>query len=378
MISMYDLPRLHAPLRDELQDAIDNVMSRGEFILGPHVHEIERVACEYLGVRFAVGVSSGTAALELALKVVDVRGKVVLTTAFSFAATATAILEAGGRPVFVDIDPETFQMDLRHARELASKYRPKVVLPVHLYGRTLDVEPLRRWVVRHRAYLIEDAAQAFGAHGPGRLAGTCGHLGCFSFYPTKNLGCFGDGGLVVTDHPDLAERVRQLREPLVAGRAYPGATNARLDALQAAVLLVKLPRLDAWNQRRRQIAQTYNVAFQGLHEVACPAIPEGHIMHQYTLRVPRRDALQTHLARCGIETRVYYPRTLPEYGCWQRHGEAWPAAVSASLSALSLPVHPSLTDKEQLSIISAMYDFFGRPQAHESLAIVSHVSSSRP
>ena len=359
MIPLIDLHRLHNSIHSELMEAIERIVNSCDFILGKEVASLERRVAKYLGVSHAIGVASGTAALEIALRSLDVRGEPVLTTSFSFVATATAIRAAGGVPYFCDIDPRTFQMDVPQAIMIADQLRPKVILPVHLFGEMLDVAPLCEWAAANDAYVVEDAAQSFGARRGTVFAGTQGDIGCYSFFPTKNLGAMGDGGAIVTNQSKLASKLLQLREPLVNGTSIPGATNGRLDALQAAVLNIKLNHLDAWNQTRREIAQRYESALGNQPDVVCPSISEGGIVHQYALRVPRREALSVHLEQREISTRIYYPKILPDYLGMDNAASQCPWAAAISGEVISLPIHPHLTRNEQDHIIDSVLEFCG-------------------
>lgn len=362
MISIQNLERLHAPLREALQTAIDRVCERGAFVLGPEVEAFEQEVGLFLDVAHTVGVSSGTAALELALRAIDVRGHKVLTSAFSFASTGMAILAAGGIPVFIDIDPETFNMDIDQSVETMRREQPKAVIPVHLYGRPLDIAPLVHEARSTGTFVVEDAAQAFGATVQGRSVGTLGHVGCFSFFPTKNLGAFGQGGLVTTDDPEIAERVRRLREPVYKDASTPGATNARLDGLQAAVLRVKLQHVEDWNQTRRRLAEVYQAQLVDLETVTAPRLCAGHVFHQYVVRCSSRDDLKAALENAGIESRVYYPRTLPEYLGVGGEASTFAHAEFAAREVLALPLYPGLTGDEQQYVIAAVQAFDqGRP-----------------
>ncbi|WP_376790598.1 DegT/DnrJ/EryC1/StrS family aminotransferase [Thermoflexus sp.] len=367
-VPLFDPRPQYEALKDELLAAVDRVLSSGKYILGPEVEAFEQEVAEYLGVKHAIGVASGTDALWLSLKALDVGpGDYVLTTPFTFFATASAIFNTGALPVFADIDPRTFNIDPNKVEEaLAGKNpvwqrlgidpkRVKVLLPVHLYGQPADMDELMDIAARYGLRVVEDTAQAMGAGYKGRKAGTIGDLGAFSFFPTKNLGAFGDGGLVATNDDALAGKVRMLRAH-GSQRKYHHeliGINSRLDALQAAMLRVKLSHLDQWIEARRRIAARYTQAFQGLDGVMPPYEVPGyrHTYHQYTLRVPsgRRDELRAFLQKQGVGSTVYYPGpvhlqpALVHLG--YRPGD-FPEAEWACQEVLSLPVFPELREDE--------------------------------
>jgi dTDP-4-amino-4,6-dideoxygalactose transaminase len=351
-IPLVDLRAQYHAIRREIDEALHAVVESGQFVMGPAVRSFEREAADYCGVRHAVAVASGTDALYLALRALGVGpGDEVVTTPFTFIATAGAVSQTGARPVFVDIDPRTFNLDVSRVAP-ALTGRTRAVLPVHLYGQPAELAPLLELCRSRGIALVEDCAQSFGADYGGRKCGAWGRAGCFSFYPSKNLGAFGDGGMVVTDDEALAARVRSLRDHgRDASEPYRHATlgcNSRLDELQAAVLRVKLRYVDAWNRRRREHARRYNelLADSG---VATPCESGGgHVYHQYTIRTPRREAVRRALAAAGIASAVYYPLPLnrqPPY----RAGDAEPAlpqAEAAAREVLSLPMYPELAEAQ--------------------------------
>ncbi len=370
-----DPGREYAELREELETALLEVAASGSYVLGPAVERFEAEVAEYLGVAHAVGVGSGTDALLLALKALGVDpGDEVITSPFTFFATAGAIAHAGATPVFADILPDTFDLD-PEAVEAAVTSRTVALLPVHLFGQMADMSRLTEVARRHGLAVVEDAAQAIGAwqEGPdGRMgAGAAGNAGCFSFYPTKNLGGLGDGGLVTTDDPELAERVRRLR---VHGRAGSGyrhlevGYNSRLDALQAAALRVKLGRLETWTERRRANAAAYDRALVGAGEdggLLPPAVRPGnrHVFHQYTVRCADRDAAAAGLEAHGIGHAVYYPMPLHRQEALAHlgHGEGdFPAAERAAWEVLSVPVFSGLRAEERERVAGALQEVSGR------------------
>jgi dTDP-4-amino-4,6-dideoxygalactose transaminase len=366
-VPLLDLKAQYAAIRSQIREAIDRVCESQHFILGPEVAALEEEVAAFCGARFAVGVSSGTDALLAALMAVGAGpGDEVLTTPYSFFATAGVIVRVGARPVFVDIDPQTFNLDAEAVRARVTP-RTKAIMPVHLFGRCADMEPLLAVAEEYGLYVIEDAAQAIGAHDEqGRQAGTIGHIGCFSFFPSKNLGAFGDGGMVVTNSAALADTLRVLRvhggKPKYYHRVVGG--NFRLDALQAAVLRVKLKYLPAWTAARRQNAKRYRSLFSGLgllKWLVPPADMPGHIYNQFVVRFPERDRLQAFLRDRGVETEVYYPRPLHLQECFRELGYQpgdFPHAEAAAGESLALPVYPELTEAQQHYVVSQIRDFY--------------------
>jgi len=314
-VPLLDLKAQFEALRDDLLEALLAVIERQQFIMGEEVVRLEEAVARLSGARHAIACASGTDALLLSLKVLDLRpGDEVITSPFTFFATAGAIWNAGGKPVFVDIEPTTFNLDPA-AVEAALTPRTRAIVPVHLFGQMAALERLKPLAERHGLALIEDAAQAIGArrrvNGQWRMAGELGTAGAFSFFPSKNLGAWGDGGMIVTQDDRWAERLRKLRTHGGAKQYHHEevGTNSRLDTLQAAVLLAKLPHLPAWSAARRRHAAYYDQALGGLEGVRTPAVDPANepIFHQYTIRAERRDALKEHLGRLGIGCAVYYP-----------------------------------------------------------------------
>lgn len=350
-IPMVDLKAQYRDLQEEIDAALQSVVHSGQFVLGPQVLAFEREVAAYCDVRHAVSVASGTDALHLALRAAGVGpGVEVITTPFTFIATAGAISQTGARPVFADIDPATFNIDpARVAKALTS--RTRAVLPVHLYGQPADLAPIREICLRHRLALIEDCAQSFGAEYGGRKSGAYGDMGCFSFYPSKNLGAYGDGGMVITNDDAAAERLRRLRDHgrIEGYRHGMVGYNSRLDELQAAVLRVKLARLDDYNRRRRENARRYGERLAG--SGVTPPVEDGkgvHVYHQYTVRARHRDTVRNALTAAGIASAVYYPIPLhrqevyaADYG-----GTRFPGAEAAAEEVLSLPMYPELSELE--------------------------------
>jgi dTDP-4-amino-4,6-dideoxygalactose transaminase len=350
-IPMVDLKAQYRHLKPEIDEAVQAVVASGQFVLGPAVAAFEREVAEYCGVRHAIAVASGTDALHLALRAADVgAGDEVVTTPFTFIATASAISYTGARPVFVDIDPATFNIDPALIEPAVTR-NTRAILAVHLYGQPADLGPIRELCRARGLALIEDCAQSFGAEYGGRKCGAYGDMGCFSFYPSKNLGAYGDGGMVVTDDDTAAERLRQLRDHgrVAAYRHAMVGYNSRLDELQAAVLRVKLKRLDQYNRGRRGNARRYNERLADAG-VATP-VEDGkglHVYHQYTIRTDRREAVRKALAVADIGSAIYYPVPLHRQEVYAacNAGISLPAAEAAAEEVLSLPMYPELTAEQ--------------------------------
>ena len=366
-IPLLDLTRQTKALESQLQKGLLRVLSKGHFILGPEVSRFERKFARFCGRRFGIGVGSGTDALELALRAFGIgRDHLVATVSFTFIATVDAIRHVGAEPLFVDIDPVTYTMSPLSLQERINRLsssdrrRLKAVIPVHLFGHPCDMDAILRIAKRHRLRVIEDAAQAAGARWRGKPAGSFGDAGCFSFFPSKNLGAFGDGGMVVTDSAPAAARLRALR---VHGRRGNGdqfelGRNSRLDELQAAVLNVKIRRLGRWLSSRRRIARFYNQQLARVPHLTCPVeAPEAsHAYCLYVIRSPQRDAVQRRLMRAGIAAQVYYATPVhrqPIYGGRYRSLHL-PETEKACREALALPIFPELTRREHLRICRAL------------------------
>jgi dTDP-4-amino-4,6-dideoxygalactose transaminase len=365
-VPLLDLKAQYAPLRDEIRAAMDRVCDSQHFILGPEVQGLEEEVAKFCGAKFAIGVSSGTDALLIALMALDIGpGDEVITTSYSFFATAGTVARLGAKPVFVDIEAESFNIASAGVEAKISA-KTKAILPVHLYGRCADLDPLLAAGSKRGIPVIEDAAQAIGSTDGGkRQAGTVGAMGCFSFFPTKNLGAFGDGGLVTTNDPALAEQLRILRvhgsKPKYYHKVVGG--NFRLDALQAAVLRVKLPYLNAWSAARRRNADRYRAHFEkaGLaSKVALPKDVPGHIYNQFVIRVPKRDGLQAFLTEKGVGTEIYYPVPLHLQECFaslgHRKGDL-PVSEAAAADSLALPIYPELTEEQQTYVVEQIAAF---------------------
>ncbi len=345
-IPSFDLSQQHRVLNSKIDAAIKRVFTTGNFILGEEVAMFEKEVAAFIGTRHAIACACGTDALQLALCAAGVgNGDEVITSAFSFVATAEAILHAGATPVLVDIDPATFTLDPA-AVEAALSAKTRGIMPVHLYGHPAEMNTLQAIAERHDLVLIEDCAQAFGARYGNRYAGALALAGCHSFFPTKNLGGCGDGGLVTTNDEELAQRMRMLRNhgrDNAEGHRIIGY-NSRLNEIQAAVLRVKLRSLKDFNQRRRRLASVYTAALQGSLQTPTETAECEHAFNQYTVLCERRDAIKTALDKAKIGSRIYYPRTLPEQTSLQNlfRGTEYDQALRVSRQCLSLPMFPEL------------------------------------
>lgn len=365
-VPLLDLKAQFASLRAEILAAIAAVMESQHFVLGPQGAALEQEIAALVGVRAALGCASGSDALMLALMAIGLEpGDEVICPTFTFVATAGAVTRLGARPVFVDIDPLTFTLDTEGVAQAVTS-RTRAIVPVHLYGLTADMEPLGEIAQCAGARLIEDSAQALGARYQGRPAGALGALACLSFYPTKNLGGAGDGGMVLTDDSALAERLAMMRDH-GSRRRYEheiAGVNSRLDEIQAAILRVKLPRLQHWNQARRARAARYRELLAGLAQVRMPAEPAGreHVYHQFAIRCARRDELRQFLRQHGIASEVYYPRPLhlqPAFANLGYRAGQFPQAEAAAREVLCLPIYPELGDHQQELVAAAIWRFCG-------------------
>jgi dTDP-4-amino-4,6-dideoxygalactose transaminase len=361
VIPFIDLTREYAAVRGDVQQAIDGVLTSARFILGPEVYAFERELAAACGAAHGIGVASGTDALMIALKAVGVGpGDEVVVPAFTFVATAEVVTNLGATPVFADVDPVRLTMDPADtARRLTP--RTKAILPVHLYGRPADMTPLADLARQRGLFVIEDAAQAVGAAYHGRAVGSLGHLACFSFFPTKNLGAYGDGGMITTSDPELAERVRMLRAHGSREKYFheSGGWCSRLDEIQAAVLRVKLRHLDAWTERRRALATRYHEALRDL-PLGLPqeAAGEREVYHLYTVRTARREELKKHLDLAGVGSAVHYPLPLHWQPVYRDPALSLPESERAASEVLSIPLFAQLTDGEQDAVVAALHGFF--------------------
>ena len=384
-VPLLDLKAQFAQIRAEVMPLIDSVCASQQFILGEHVRGLEAEIAQYCGSPFGIGVSSGTDALLLALMALDIgAGDEVITTPFTFFATAGTIARAGARPVFCDIDPATFNISPSAVRSFVEKScavkgghlvnratggRVKALIPVHLYGQSADMDPLMAIAKEFGLRVIEDAAQAIGTeYKNGVRVGSIGDIGCFSFFPSKNLGAFGDAGLCTAKDAELAERMRVLRvhggKPKYFHALIGG--NFRIDELQAAVLRVKLKYLDGWTEARQRNAAFYDKAFAASGVGASLAVPQAvagqrHIFNQYIVRVKQRDALKAHLAARSIGTEIYYPVPLDRQECFAYLGTAagaYPESERAAAETLALPIYPELTEVQLAHVVASVAEFF--------------------
>ena len=368
-VPLLDLVAQYAAIKDEVMPALQRVIEGQQFIMGPAVPQLEAQIAALSRARHGIGCASGTDAVLLPLKALNLKpGDEVITTPFTFFATAGTIHNAGGTPVFVDIEADTFNIDPA-AVERAITPRTRAILPVHLYGQIAAMERLLAIAAPRRLPVIEDACQAIGARrsidGEWRMAGEVGWVTAYSFFPSKNLGAWGDAGMMVTSDDQLADRLRKLRLHGGAKQYHHDevGTNSRLDTLQAAILLAKLPHLAQWSARRREHSAYYSRALADVRQVRVPVVDRAneHIFHQYTVRAERRDALQAHLKAQGIGSAVYYPVPLHLQPCFAHLGYTagrLPVAEQASHEVLSLPVYPELTQTQLDHVVRAIRGFY--------------------
>ncbi len=360
MIPMVDLKRQYSRLKNEVDQAVSLVLEQTQFILGPNVAALETEVAAYHGLPYAVGCANGTDALLLALRACGIgAGDEVITTPFTFIATAEVVALLGAKPVFVDICPDTFNID---PGQIASRInsRTKAIIPVHLFGHPADMAPIMDIAKKHRLKVIEDCAQAFGAQYQGQTVGTFGDAGCFSFFPSKNLGCYGDGGMVVTSSEEIAAKIKMLRNHGSAVRYYHSEVgyNSRLDEIQAAILRVKLSRIDEFNSARHANAAAYCQALAG-KDIVLPSERRGckHVYHQFTLRVKNREAIAEALSAAGVASAVYYPVPLHQQDVFLKmYGpqESLKVTETCAKEVLSLPMFPELTPDEIRLITDAV------------------------
>jgi len=359
MIPMVDLKNQYLSMKDEIDRGILEALERCQFILGPNVSAFEEEAARYLGVKHAVAVASGTDALHLALVAAGIGpGDEVITTPFTFIATAEAIRYVGARPVFVDIDPDTFNIDPRKVSEAITP-ATRAVIPVHLFGQPADMTAIETVCREKGLEIVEDCAQSFGALAAKGMTGTIGTFGCFSFFPSKNLGCYGDGGMVTTNGDDLAERLVSLRNHGSKVRYHHSEIgyNSRLDELQAVILRVKLKRISAFNEGRRRVAGLYTSLLENIG-VRTP-VEDGkgvHVYHQYTILADRREEIMGRLASAGIASAVYYPIPLhrQEVFAHDYAHVSLPVAESVATRCMSLPIFPEMTEEQVRSVVSVV------------------------
>lgn len=360
-IPLMDLPLQYQKLKKEITIAMERVMENGEFILGEELRLFEKEYAKYCNARYCYGVSSGSTAIELALKAVGIKnGDEVICPTLTFTASAAAIVNICAIPVFTDINPLTYNIDINQATKRITK-KTKAIIVVHLYGQITDMEAIRKLAKKYGLKIIEDAAQAHGASYKNKKAGFWSDAACFSFYPSKNLGCFGDGGAIVTNNTKIAENIALLRNH---GRVSKYdhkivGYNGRLDNLQAAILRVKLNYLDKWNKQRKQIAQYYSENLSRTYTYPFTSPESNHVYHVYTLRHPKRDLIMNLLAKKGISSAIYYPIPLhlqPAYSDLKYHKGDFPIAESVCREIFSIPIYPELTNKEIRYIVSTLND----------------------
>ncbi|MDD5606514.1 MAG: DegT/DnrJ/EryC1/StrS family aminotransferase [Candidatus Pacebacteria bacterium] len=362
-----DLVAQYKSIKKEIDKAVERVLDSSIFIGGKEVEEFEKEVARFCGVKYAIGVNSGTDALFLSLKALGIKsGDEVITTPFTFIATAGVIVNCGAKPVFADIESSTFNISPESIEGLITP-KTKAILPVHLFGQMADMDEIMKIARKYKLYVVEDAAQAIGAEYRSKKAGTIGDLGCFSFFPSKNLGAYGDGGMIITNNKKLAEKIRLLKNhgssPKEKYLNLVIGTNSRLDALQAAILRVKLRYLSKWSRERAKKADYYNKNLKGVGDIIVPKINFGrsHIFHQYTIKTKLRDKLQQYLKEKEIPTMIYYPLSLHSQPAFKylkyRQGD-FLEAEKALKEVLSLPIYPELGKKDQDYIIQKIKEFF--------------------
>lgn len=374
-VPLLDISRQNKPLEDKIMPAIESVCRSGQFVLGPEVTRLEQRIAEYCDTKFGIGCASGTDALLLSMMAIDIGpGDEVILPSFTFFATASCITRLGATPVFVDIDPDTFNLDPK-AVAAAVTSKTRAIIPVHLFGQPAEMDEIMAIAKKHDLDVVEDAAQAIGAEYDGRKVGSIGEIGCISFYPTKNLGCFGDGGMITTSDPHLAKRMRELRAHGMEKRYHHHeiGINSRLDSIQAAVLNIKLNHLDAWGQARDANARTYADLFKKHNLLDRVQLPETtlehrHVWNQFAITIPhgRRDALRSHLTEIGIGTEIYYPIPLhlQESLAYLNYKEgSLPQTEKAAAEILNLPIFAELSDDEMATVVCGISDFFATAQS---------------
>ena len=361
-VPLLNLPRQYKTIKKDIDKAIKNVLEKQNFVLGEDVHKLEEEVAKYCGTKYAVSCASGTDALILALRAIDVKpGDEVITTSYSFIATSEAIHRVGAKPVFCDISTEDFNMDIDKIEKLITK-KTKAILPVHLYGQSVDMARLNRVAKKHNLKVLEDACQAMGAKYKNKMVGNLGDVAAFSFFPTKNLGGFGDGGILTTNDKKIYEAALLLRTHGM-GKQYlhvEHGYNSRLDTLQAAVLRVKLKHLDKWMKQRRANAKVFNKGFENIPVITPKEMKNCyHTYHQYTLITENRDDLFKYLNGKGIAARIYYPVALHQQPCYSNLKKAkLPVVENVQKKVLSLPVYGELNKKELKYIVDTVQNFF--------------------
>ncbi len=368
-VPLLDLKAQYLSIKNEIDSAVAEVFASQHFILGPKVEQCEKAIAAYSNCAHAIGVSSGSDALLAVLMAENIgEGDEVITTPYTFFATAGAIARLGATPVFVDIDPQSYNID---PSKIAAKVtdKTKAIMPVHLYGQMADMDPIMQIADQHKLIVIEDAAQAIGSEYKGRRAGSIGHYGCFSFFPSKNLGCAGDGGMIVTQDADRAEKLRIIRghgsKPKYYHKIIGG--NFRLDALQAAIVSAKLPHLDSWTAGRQNNAKKYDQLFReaGLPIGTPKMVASRHIFNQYVIRIQHRNELQAHLQKKGIGTEVYYPVPMHLQECFSHLGQgagSFPESERAAKETVALPVYPEVSEQQIRYVVESVCEFVAKDQ----------------
>lgn len=368
-VPLLDLKAQYRSIKDEIKQAIDEVLEEQRFILGKHVALLEEKIANYCNCNYAVGVSSCTDALLVSLMAIDINpGDEIITTPYTFFATVGSIVRLKARPVFVDIDIETYNLNHEQIEEKITS-KTKAIIPVHLFGQCCEMDFIKNLAKKYNLKIIEDAAQALGAMYKDKKAGSIGDLGCFSFFPSKNLGGYGDGGIVVTNDDFLYKKIKMLRVHGTEKKYYHKLIggNFRLDELQAAILLVKLKYLDDWNKRRAECAKRYNQLFSEaglLDKVILPKIKQtNHVFHQYVIRVKERDKLLEYLKEKGIGCAIYYPLPMHLQECFSylnyKKGD-FPNAEKAAKETLAIPMYPELTLQQQMYVVEKIKEFFNK------------------
>ncbi len=357
MIPFINLKEEYRLIGKELNPKIHSILENGFFVLGEEVRNFEEEFSKYMGSKYAVSVNSGSDALFLAIKSLGIGIKdEIITVSHTYISSVDAIVRNGAKPVFVDIDPETYCIDTSRIEEKITE-NTKAILPVHLYGHPADMDPLQEVALKHDLFIIEDACQAHAAEYNGMKVGNLGNLGCFSFYPTKNLGAYGDGGMIVTDDAELSELLKQFRNYGQSKKYYHDfqGYNSRLDELQASVLRVKLKHLDDWNKKRRKIAEIYNAHLKDL-DLILPVEKEGskHVFHLYVIRCKNRDSLKEELLKKGIQTQIHYPIPIHKQKAYQNSIVELPVTEKVCNEILSLPMNPFLKEDEVIYICEMM------------------------
>ncbi|MFZ1682577.1 MAG: DegT/DnrJ/EryC1/StrS family aminotransferase [Candidatus Zixiibacteriota bacterium] len=361
-VPLLDLTRQYAYLKPEMDKAVLNVLAHGKFILGPEVAQLEKEIATYCGTKYAIGVASGTDALLIALKACGVGpGDEVITSNFSFFASAGVVSRLGATPVFVDIEPDSFNIDPKLI-EAAITPKTKAIMPIHLFGQMADLDPILQIAKKHNLKVIEDGAQSIGAEYKGKMCGSIGDLGCFSFFPSKNLGAGGDAGIITTNSEELYELCRILREhgqkPQYHHRII--GYNSRIDTIQAAILLVKLPYLRKWSEKRIEHAKRYDKELAGIPNLRTPKVMPSstfHIYNQYTLCSPKREQIFEGLRKAGIGTAIYYPVPFHQQDCFKYLGykqDSFAHTIKAANEVFSIPVYPEMTEAEQTEVIKVV------------------------